>query len=61
MSLTRANALGWQVASLIGPSLTRLQDAEMSQLFYKVAGIQRGGAAQKQEGSATALQGILRL
>ena len=51
-----------QVASLIGPSLTRLPDAvEMSQLFFtkSVEYSEEAAAQLKQEGSATALQGIL--
>lgn len=51
-----------QVASLIGPSLTRLQDAvEMSRLFFtkSLEYSDEATAQLKQEGAATALQGIL--
>jgi glutamyl-tRNA synthetase len=51
-----------QVASLIGPSLTRLQDAvEMSQLFFtqSVEYSEEAATQLKQEGATTALQGIL--
>lgn len=51
-----------QIASLIGPSLVRLKDAvEMSRLFFtKLVDYNEEATAQlKQEGSATALQGIL--
>lgn len=51
-----------QIASLIGPSLVRLKDAvEMSRLFFtKLVDYSEEATAQlKQEGSATALQGIL--
>ena len=51
-----------QVASLIGPSLTRLQDAvEMSRLFFikSLEYSEEATAQLKQEGAATALQGIL--
>ena len=51
-----------QTASLIGPSLVRLKDAqEMSRLFFiKSVDYSEEAATQlKQEGSATALQGIL--
>lgn len=51
-----------QLTSLIGPSLTRLKDAvEMSRLFFiqSVEYSEEAAAQLKQEGSATALQGIL--
>lgn len=51
-----------QIASLIGPSLVRLKDAvEMSQLFFTnlVEYSEEATAQLKQEGSATALQGII--
>lgn len=51
-----------QVASLIGPSLTRLQDAvEMSRLFFtnSLEYSEEATAQLKQSGAATALQGIL--
>ena len=51
-----------QVASLIGPSLTRFQDAvEMSRLFFtKLVDYSEEATAQlQQEGAATVVQGIL--
>ena len=50
------------VASLIGPMLARIQDAvKMSQFFFtkSVEYSEEAGVQLKQEGSATALQGIL--